>query len=146
MLSFSFQKLYSRIVHLSAVDLLLEQEKSKDFFLSRNTDFSSNVSFKWNLGRSCVWAFFSSSVFCPGNMTAFLLSVPAPTTPPTHKSLLDIKIHAEQYEALTLVCPEQEGLAVSLGTKRNKSLSYYQKTIDWDFFSVEMTPQDTVVH
>ncbi|XP_062270498.1 nck-associated protein 5-like [Scomber scombrus] len=37
-----FQKLHSRIMDLSAADLLLEPERSKAFLLSRNTDSPSN--------------------------------------------------------------------------------------------------------
>lgn len=40
----AFQKLHSRIMDLSAADLLLEPERSKAFLLSRNTDSPSNVS------------------------------------------------------------------------------------------------------
>lgn len=42
-LRFAFQKLHSRIMDLSAADLLLEPERSKAFLLSRNTDSPSNV-------------------------------------------------------------------------------------------------------
>lgn len=40
----AFQKLHSRILDLSAADLLLEPERSKAFLLSRSTDSPSNVS------------------------------------------------------------------------------------------------------
>lgn len=46
LISFEFQKLHSRIMDLSAADLLLEPERSKAFLLSRNTDSPSNVSMK----------------------------------------------------------------------------------------------------
>lgn len=48
-LPFSFQKLHSRIMDLSAADLLLEPERSKAFLLSRNTDSPSTVSLMGNI-------------------------------------------------------------------------------------------------
>lgn len=39
----AFQKLHSRIMDLSAADLLVELERNKPFVLSRNTDSLSNV-------------------------------------------------------------------------------------------------------
>lgn len=88
-LPFAFQKLHSRIMDLSAADLLLEPERSKAFLLSRNIDSPSNVSLMGNMQRGNAFFFFfslSSHMNCPGRITA-------PQTP-LKQSLQDIKIQA----------------------------------------------------
>lgn len=79
---FDFQKLHSRIMDLSAADLLLEPERSKAFLLSRNTDSPSNVSLMGNIKCTFFPYPYNSSKCC------------STTIPPSpiKKSFQDIKI------------------------------------------------------
>lgn len=73
------QKLHSRILDLSAADLLLEPERSKAFLLSRHSDGPANVS-------SAQRTVALNLLF-----TAGVVKVAAPSTP-KKKSLQDIKV------------------------------------------------------
>ncbi|XP_068612700.1 nck-associated protein 5-like [Brachionichthys hirsutus] len=62
------QKLHSRIMDLSAADLLLEPERSKAFLLSRNIDSPSNVSLfgnTWKAGFPAAKCLSQSSLTAP---------------------------------------------------------------------------------
>lgn len=76
--------------------------------------------------------FLSSHKNRPGSITA--------TPSRNHYKIL--KYRPNYLKPWPLLCSQQEELAVSLGTKRNKSLSYYQKTIDW----VVVSKNDSIGH
>ncbi|KAM9328225.1 nck-associated protein 5-like [Pholidichthys leucotaenia] len=67
------QKLHSRIMDLSAADLLLEPEKSKPFLLSRNTESPSNLSQLQSSGKPGL-----PVAKCVSQLS---LTVPAPAYP-----------------------------------------------------------------